>query len=389
MKTTKMLAILVLAFSLAGEVTNADFTFGTPTNLGPIVNGADDVAGVSISADGLALYFASDRPGGHGSYDLCVTTRPTSEDDWSAPVNLGPTVNSAYPCMAPSISADGLQLFFSDWENGPFMPGGVGSTDTWMVIRETKDAAWSAPVNVGSPVNYYGGDICPTMSADGLSLYFASGAGSGGYGLYDLWVATRSTTDDNWNSPMNLGRTINSSAAEFSPSLSADGLTLFFCRTSVSQSYFDLWMTRRTAINDEWAAPVKLPAPVNTSAAEAFPSISADGSTLYFCSDRAGGLGQVDIWQVSILPVVDFNGNGKVDCLDVCAMMQHWGTDNSLYDIGPTPLGDGVVDPKDLIVLAEHITDAGEVIVGDINYDGVVDFFDLVELAKNWLRERP
>jgi hypothetical protein len=52
-------------------------------------------------------------------------------------------------------------------------------------------------------------------------------------------------------------------------------------------------------------------------------------------------------------------------------------------------MGDGIVDAKDLIVLAEHITDAGDVIVGDINYDGVVDFSDLAELAQNWLRQEP
>jgi N-acetylneuraminic acid mutarotase len=87
--------------------------------------------------------------------------------------------------------------------------------------------------------------------------------------------------------------------------------------------------------------------------------------------------------------VVDFNSDSRIDCLDVCEMIQHWGTDNALYDIAPPPFGDGIVDGQDLLVLAEHITDAGATLAGDINYDGLVDFFDLAELARNWLRQQP
>jgi len=331
-KITLLLLAFVLALMLTARSANADFTFGAPTNVGPIVNGSDDVVGASISADGLELYFASNRPGGHGSYDLWVTTRATTDDDWGEPINLGPIVNSQYPCMAPSISADGLELFFSDWEYGPMIPGGVGSTDTWMVTRQTKEAAWSAPVNVGRPVNYSGGDICPTMSADGLSLYFASGAGRGGSGFYDLWVATRPTKGEDWGQPVNLGRPVNSSGAELAPSLSAEGLTLLFSITFTGQD-FDLWMTTRATRDDNWGPPVKLRAPVNTSAVETFPSISADGSTLYFCSDRAGGFGQNDIWQVPIYrcgdkdhpyPIGDLNQDCRVDLFDLALLCAHW-----------------------------------------------------------------
>jgi inhibitor of cysteine peptidase len=84
-------------------------------------------------------------------------------------------------------------------------------------------------------------------------------------------------------------------------------------------------------------------------------SISADCSTLYFTSNRSGGVGSYDLWQVSISPVVDFNGDGIVDCADMCIMVDHWGEDYPLCDIGPTPLGDGIVDVQDLIVLAEHL----------------------------------
>ncbi|MHC4587493.1 MAG: hypothetical protein ACYS3N_23450, partial [Planctomycetota bacterium] len=86
------------------------------------------------------------------------------------------------------------------------------------------------------------------------------------------------------------------------------------------------------------------------------PNISADGSTLYFDCDRPGGLGGSDLWQAIILPVVDFNADGIVDGLDVCMMVDNWHTDEPLYDIAPMPFGDGIVDVKDLVLLAEHLT---------------------------------
>jgi hypothetical protein len=96
MKTnTKMLTILVLALGLAAEVANADFVFGTPTNLGTPVNSSYPDAGPSISADGLELYFmdyivsAPPRPGGYGEIDIWVTTRDTIDGEWGTPMNLG------------------------------------------------------------------------------------------------------------------------------------------------------------------------------------------------------------------------------------------------------------------------------------------------------------
>ena len=94
---------------------------------------------------------------------------------------------------------------------------------------------------------------------------------------------------------------------------------------------------------------------VNSPALDGGPSISEDGLTLYFHSNRPGGSGGQDIWQASITPIVDLNGDGIVDAADMCIMVDNWGTDNRLCDIGPMPWGDGIVDVQDLIVLAEHL----------------------------------
>ncbi|MHC4433878.1 MAG: hypothetical protein ACYTBS_18710, partial [Planctomycetota bacterium] len=88
------------------------------------------------------------------------------------------------------------------------------------------------------------------------------------------------------------------------------------------------------------------------TARESDASISADGSTLYFTSNRSGGW---DLWQAPIVPIVDFNGDGIVDSADMCIMVDYWGTDETLCDIGPMPWGDGIVDVHDLTILAEHL----------------------------------
>ena len=348
--------VLALVLALATEVANADFTFGTPTSLGPTVNSPYSDCVPSISADGVTLYFSdwpAPRPGGVGSFDIWVTTRPTTADDWGTPVNLGSTVNSSSGEHSPSISADGLTLYFSDF--GDPRPGGVGEVDIWVTTRATKDNEWRSPVNLGATVNTGARDAGPSISADGLALFLYSNR-PGGVGGVDIWVATRPTKDDDWGIPVWLGPTVNSSAHDCCPSISADGRTLFFgSNRPGGYGSWDLWLTTRATTDDPWGEPVNLGPTVNSSAMDDGASISADGSTLFFTSNRPGGVGGYDLWQVSITPVVDLNGDGIVDSADMCIMVDHWGTDEPFYDIGPMPWGDGIVDIQDLIVLAEYL----------------------------------
>jgi len=85
------------------------------------------------------------------------------------------------------------------------------------------------------------------------------------------------------------------------------------------------------------------------------PEISYDGSSLYFTTNRPRGQGYHDIWQVEILPVVDLNGDGKVDFNDFRKLAQYWGQNEPSCDIAPLPNGDGIVDEKDLNLFAEHL----------------------------------
>ena len=242
-----MLLLVALAFAVLTNayVAKAAFTFGTSTNLGPSINTSSGEVTPSISDDGLSLYFASDRSGGHGSVDIWVAMRPTRDDDWGAPVNLGPNVNTSACEGWPTLTSDGLSMFFSDGMWGvpyPLRAGGYGNGDLWVTTREMKDDDWGTPVNLGPAINSASVDQAPRISRDGLSLFFASNR-TGGEGSMDLWATTRPTVNDSWQQPVNLGPVVNSANADEGISLSADGLELFFA--SDRNGSWELWITRR------------------------------------------------------------------------------------------------------------------------------------------------
>lgn len=341
--------ILLLAFGLVAEVANADFTFGTPINLGPIVNSSSGDAVPSILPDGLTLLFESDRSGGSGGCDIWVTTRTKMNDEWASPVNLGSMVNSSYYDGEPSISGDGLSLLFVSNR-----PGGSGDYDLWFTMRASVSEPWGEPANLGTTVNSSTEDATPAISADGMSLFFHS-MRSGGYGEVDLWMTMRATVNDPWEEPVNLGPTVNSEYVDATPGISTDMRTLFFASIRPGgYGYSDIWVTTRPTISDPWGAPVNLGPTVNSTYREGGPNISADGSTLYFNSKRPGGSGYWDLWQVSIEPVVDLDGNEKVDFRDFATLASYWGRHEPSVDIAPLPFGGGEVDMRDLYTLMTH-----------------------------------
>jgi len=344
--------VLVLVLGLAVEVANADFTFGEPVNLGPPINTPPGGVAFTVSADGLEMYISSERSGGHGYIDLWRSTRENADDPWGPPVNVQ-EINSRYNEAFPSLSADGLTLYFSDWyawNAAGDRLGGIGGHDLWMSTRASRNDPWAAPDNVGAPLNSGSHEISPTISHDGLTFIFASKR-SGGRGDYDLWMSTRPTAESDWAAPVNMGPAVNSSAYDAEPCLSTDGLVLFFCSNrSGGMGSYDVWMTTRPSQAATWSPPVNLGPPINTSSGmEGMPCLSADSKTLYF------GTGDWEAYEAPIVPIIDFNSDGIVDMKDIVIITEHWGENYPLCDIGPMPWGDGIVDVHDLEVLIEYI----------------------------------
>ncbi|CCH52712.1 OmpA/MotB domain protein [Fibrisoma limi BUZ 3] len=193
-------------------------TWSPPISLSSDINTVDNEGTASLSADGRTLVFtACQGRKGFGSCDLYVSRKTGTT--WSAPDNLGPTINTRFYESQPSLSADGRRLYFvSD------RPGGHGRRDIW---RSDIDASgtWGNPVNIGDKVNTPFNEASPFIHANGRSLFFASD-GHVGMGGYDLFVAD--STSSGWSAPANLGYPINTSEDQASLFVSANGRRAYY-----------------------------------------------------------------------------------------------------------------------------------------------------------------
>lgn len=342
-----VLILLVVSVVLSsGTDTKAGFSFGTPVNIGSPPNSAHADLTPSISSDGLEVYFWSNRPSGFGNWDLWGSTRISTEEAWLPATNLGARVNSAGIEALPCISADGLELFFSR--------GSQTTADLMVARRTARTQSWGTPDKLRSVVNSSARDDSPRLTGDGLELYFISDR-TGGRGLADIWVASRATTAHEWSPPVNLS-VINSSAHDQWVTVSADGLTLLFQSTRAGGEYGGLYMSTRKSRDGSWPAPAYLGLPMDGSVYTLLSGVSANGTMLYLSdhinyAPRAGGAGSADMWQVPVIPVVDFSGDYRIDIEDLLVLIEHWGRNEPSLDIGPTPWGDGVVDAADLEIL--------------------------------------
>jgi len=328
----------VAAIVLGGGSASADFTISEATCVDEIINSGTNMQECSFLHDGLKLYFSYNLPGGYGNRDIWVSTREAQDAPWEEPVNLGSNVNGPSAETYPSISPDELEIYFQ-YGNGP---GLMRST------RASKDDPWGPATTYTDLGNAYDLDFAP----DGLTVYFDSDR-SGGYGGADIWMATRETVDTPWGEPVNLGSNVNDSRGQYCPGISNDGLALFFNNGGLHH----ISVAIRATKDDTWGPPVLFGPTVNGYAWVHGAEVSPDGSVMYFDSgsNRPGGFSGENFWQVSIIPIVDLNADGIVNSTDMCIIVDHWGTDESLCDIGPMPWGDGIVDVQDLIVLAEHL----------------------------------
>ena len=170
-------------------------------------------------------------------------------------------------------------------------------------------SAWSAPVNLGPPINTTHVESGASISRDGRTLYFHCLDCPENVGGADIWVSQRARIDDPWGPPQRLGSNVNTTANETAPTLSSDGRQLFFARDG--QTGFggtDLYVSGRRDKRDDfaWEPAVNLGSGVNTTANEAQASLFEDEeteiSTLYFSSNRSGGPGLDDIYASTLQP---------------------------------------------------------------------------------------
>jgi outer membrane protein OmpA-like peptidoglycan-associated protein/tetratricopeptide (TPR) repeat protein len=189
-----------------------------PEQISKSINTNNNEGTCSVSADGRTLVFtACNRIDGYGSCDLYITRKEGEE--WSAPVNMGETINSREWESQPSLSADGHTLYFSSDRRG-----GLGKKDIW-VSKLDKNNLWTAPVNLGAAINTPDEENAPFIHANGRTLFYASN-GLPGMGGLDIFISQR--VDTTWSKPTNLGYPINTVSEQVGMYIASDGKKAYY-----------------------------------------------------------------------------------------------------------------------------------------------------------------
>jgi hypothetical protein len=257
-----------------GSVPARPCTWNEPELLGSPNYAGNDLWSPSLASNGLSLYFALLVPG--WVEQVAVSTRSASGAAFGdglplpAPVNLDTE-------GTPNVSADGLSLYFFSER-----AGGAGGRDLYMATRVSTSAEFDT-VRELSALNTPDREHLPRVSADDLTLYFVSNRS----GDTDIWRATRGSPAADFADP-ELVPELNSSSEDGAVTLSPDGLEAILSSNRPSTlGGRDLYRSTRTSTAQPFQTPEPLPL-LSSTVNDYDPTLSFDGTQLYFVSNRRG-----------------------------------------------------------------------------------------------------
>ncbi len=285
-----------------------------------------------ISADESVLIFTTRRPTGvsgletdnDGQYyeDIFITTKK-DDGTWSEPVGISNNINTMYHDASVGLSSDGQQLFVYKDDNG----------DGNIYVCTLNGNEWSTPKKLGPNINSNAFEPSACLSADGNTLYFVSDR-KGGYGATDIYKSNKQP-DGEWGLPVNLGPLINSDKEEDSPFIQADGKGLYYSsKGKEGLGGFDIFYSAMTE-DGKWGAPKNIGYPINTTDDDLFYVLSANGKHAYYSSAKEGGLGDKDLYQVTLpstLNIVLIKGRILIDDLDTSTIRSSIEVTNRVND---------------------------------------------------------
>jgi len=234
------------------------------------------------------------------------------------PVNLGDSINTEYDEYWPVLTADEQTLvitrlipvdtkkenenkeYISDEDVAPSynpqMPN-LNKVQEDFFISHRVNEFWTKAVNAGKPLNTEGNEGAQSILVDGTVMYFTACNRTGGFGRCDIYYSSKSGKE--WSEPLNVGSKVNSKDWDAQPSVSSDGKTLYFVSNRAGGlGKKDIWMSVKDE-NGNWSEPFNLGEKINTAGDEQSPFIHPDNKTLYFSSEGKTGMGGYDLFKVS------------------------------------------------------------------------------------------
>lgn len=206
------------------------------------------------------------------------------------PRRLSDTVNAYAMQYFPVMTADEQELIFTRR-----VGGGQNDDEDLVVCRKDSRGRWLPPASISPQINSPMNEGTCTISADGRHLIFTSCIGRRGYGSCDLFESRK--VGEEWSRPVNLGPEVNSPAWESQPSLSSDGRTLYFVsdrRGGIGNK--DIYVSYKLE-NGRWTKAENLGPNINTAYDEISPFIHVNGRTLFIASNGKPGFGGYDIYR--------------------------------------------------------------------------------------------
>jgi len=273
------------------------------TNLGKNINTSHNESAPVITPDGSRLYFWSDRPEGMGFMDIFYADTDDTTGYLKPAKNIGKPLNDAGPNLVLSISNDGRSLLIFKEIAQKFKDQGYSN----LAIARRFLTGWmpAQPIKIEGFVNTGSASLTAYMGADGNTLVL-SYVGPDTKGQEDLYVTFLDPKTNQWSKPKNLGNILNTGASETTPFIAADGLTLYFSSDRPGGlGGYDVYMTQRLDSTwQNWTPPQNLGEKINSAGDELHFKFPASADFGYLVSTHAAdtSFGGKDIYMVHIPP---------------------------------------------------------------------------------------
>jgi outer membrane protein OmpA-like peptidoglycan-associated protein len=247
----------------------------SPKNMGENINSEMAEYLPFISADGKQFVITRKVKDEIDLQEDFFYSQKDERNNWQKVKKMS-SINSPFNEGAISISADGRFLIFTACNRAD----SKGSCDLYLQLSE-KEKAFNLEI-----INSKSWDTQGCFSPDGKYLYFVSNR-PGGYGAKDIWISE--IGENGFGKPFNAGPIINTEYNEMSPFLHADNLTLYFASDGhIGLGGFDLFVSRRRDVSQDWDTPENIGYPINTHKVENSLIVGTNGKTAYYASDKDG-----------------------------------------------------------------------------------------------------